>query len=98
VLFGGGQLILVLERGHVGGIDSLGDALWWSANAVISGNLVHEPVTLPGRALSLVLSAYAIVVFASLAATIGAYFVESRQERAATEDDPPLPPPEPSGT
>ena len=88
VLFGSGQLMLVLERGRTGGIESLGDALWWSANAVISSSMVHEPVTLAGRLLSLVVSAYAIVVFASLAATIGAYFVEFRQERAASDDDP----------
>lgn len=88
VLFGSGQLMLVLERGRTGGIESLGEALWWSANAVISGGMVHEPVTLAGRLLSLVVSAYAIVVFASLAATIGAYFVEARQERAASEDEP----------
>jgi voltage-gated potassium channel len=86
VIFGGGQLVLVLERGRTGAIETLGDALWWSANLVIGGNVVHEPVTLAGRLLSLVLSAYAIVVFASLAATIGAYFVESRQERATLED------------
>jgi voltage-gated potassium channel len=88
VVFAGGQLILVLERGRVGAIGTLGDGLWWAANAVIAGNLVHAPVTLAGRLLSLVLSAYAIVVFASLAATIGAYFVESRQERAASEEGP----------
>jgi voltage-gated potassium channel len=88
VAFGSGQLILVLERGRAGAITSLGDALWWSFNAVIAGTMVHEPVTLAGRLLSLMLSAYAIVVFASLAATIGAFFVESRQERAASEGDP----------
>jgi voltage-gated potassium channel len=87
VIFGGGQLILVLERGRAGAIGSLGDALWWSANAVVSGTVVHEPVSLAGRLLSLVLSAYAVVVFASLAATLGAYFLEARQERAATEGD-----------
>lgn len=86
VIFGGGQLLFVLERGRSGAIGSLGDALWWSANAVISGTLVYEPVTLAGRLLALLLTAYAIVVFASLAGTIGAYFVESRQERAASEE------------
>jgi voltage-gated potassium channel len=86
VIFGSGQLVFVLERGRTGAIASLGDALWFSANAVISGTLVYEPVTLVGRLLALLLTAYAIVVFASLAGTIGAYFVESRQERAASEE------------
>lgn len=86
VVFGGGQLLFVLERGRDGALTSLGDALWWSANLAVSANLVYEPVTLVGRILAIVLSAYAIVVFASLAGTVGAFFVESRQERATSED------------
>jgi voltage-gated potassium channel len=88
VVFGGGQLLFVLERGRTGALTSLGDALWWSANVSIASNLVYEPVTLAGRLLAILLSAYAVVVFASLAATLGAFFMESRQERAAEEQDP----------
>lgn len=87
VVFAGGQLLFVLERGRTGAVTSLGDALWWSANAAIASNIVYEPVTLAGRLLTLVLTAYALVVFASLAATIGTFFVESRQERAAAEEE-----------
>ncbi|MFA9446538.1 hypothetical protein [Egicoccus sp. AB-alg6-2] len=87
VTLGGGQLLYVLERGREGGVASLGDALYWSANLAIASNLVHQPVSLAGRLLSLVLSIYALVVFASLAGTLGAFFVESRQERAALEDE-----------
>lgn len=89
VVFGSAQLLFVLERGRDGALTSLGDALWWSANLAITSSLVHEPVTLAGRLLAIAVSAYAIVVFASLAATIGAFFVETRQERAAQEDDRP---------
>jgi voltage-gated potassium channel len=42
-----------------------------------------------GRLLAILLSAYAIVVFASLAAALGAFFVESRQERATVEEEDP---------
>jgi voltage-gated potassium channel len=86
-VFGGGQLLFVVERGRTGALTSLGDALWWAANLSIASNLVYEPVTLFGRILAIVLSAYAIVVFASLAASLGAFFVESRQERAAAEEE-----------
>jgi voltage-gated potassium channel len=89
VVFGGGQLLFVMERGRTGALTSLGDALWWSANLSVASNLVHEPVTLTGRLLAIVLSTYALVVFASLAGTLGAFFVESRQERATLEEDPP---------
>jgi voltage-gated potassium channel len=89
VVFGSGQLLFVLERGREGALTTLGDALWWSANISITATMVYEPVTLVGRLLAIVLSTYAIVVFASLAATIGAFFVEARQERAVQEDDVP---------
>ena len=85
-LFSGGQLLYLLERGRAGGIETLGEALWWSANAAIAGNLVYEPVTFLGRVLSLLLSAYAVGVFASVAAALGAFFIESRAERAAVEE------------
>lgn len=85
-VFGSGQLLFVLERGREGALTSLGDALWWAANLGIAANLVYEPVTLAGRLLSIALSMYAIVVFASVAGTVGAFFVESRQERAAAEE------------
>jgi voltage-gated potassium channel len=82
----GGQLLYLAERGRDGGVASLGDALWWSANLAIGNNLVFEPVTLLGRILAIVLSGYAVVVFASVAATLGAFFIESRAERATAED------------
>lgn len=85
VVFGGGQLLFVLERGREGALTGLGDALWWAANLAIASSLVYEPVTLLGRLLAIVLSSYAVVVFASLAASLGAFFVESRQERAISE-------------
>lgn len=86
-VFGSGQLVFVLERGRQGALTSLGDALWWSANLSIAANMVYEPVTLAGRLLAIVLSIYALVVFASLAGTIGTYFLEARQERAAHEEE-----------
>ena len=88
VVFGGGQLLYVLERGREGALVYLGDALWWAANLAIAANVVHEPVTLAGRLLAILLSAYSVVVFASLAAALGAFFVETRQERAAAEEQP----------
>ncbi len=86
VILSGGQLLFVLERGAAGAVTSLGEALWWSSNLAVTSTLVFEPVTVPGRLLSLLLSTYAVVVFASLAAALGAFFIESRAERAATEE------------
>jgi voltage-gated potassium channel len=86
-VWSGGQLLYLTERNRPGGVESLGDALWWSANAAIGANLVHEPVTLVGRMLSIVLVAYSVVVFASVAAALGAFFIESRAEKATLEDE-----------
>lgn len=88
VIFSGGQLLYLVEGDAGGGGEgSLGDALWWSANLALSGNPVFEPSSFLARALSILLTAYASVVFASLAGAVGAYFVESRAERAAEEEE-----------
>lgn len=90
VVFAGGQLLFLVEAGgRSGGGRSLGEALWWSANLVVSGSYLFEPQTLPGRAVALVLSGYAVVVFASLAAALGAFFIEQRAEQASDEVPPP---------
>lgn len=85
VVFGGGQLLFLLESEGRGGGESLADALWWSANLVISGTYLFEPETVAGRLVGLLLSGYAVVVFASLAATIGAFFIDQGTERASAE-------------
>jgi voltage-gated potassium channel len=87
-IFSSAQMLYLLERGRAGGVDRLGDALWWAANLAMTGNLVFDPVTLLGRVLAVVLAAYSVVVFASVAATLGAFFIEARAERAAIEEDP----------
>ena len=90
VIFSGGQLLYLVEGNAGGGGEgSLGDALWWSANLALSGNPVFEPSSFLARSLSIVLTAYASVVFASLAGALGAYFVESRAERAEEEQHAP---------
>ena len=86
VAFGSGQLLYLLERGLDDGVASLGEALWWSTNLAIGNTLVFEPVTFLGRLVSLLLSAYSVVVFASAAAALGAFFVESSEERAGGTD------------
>lgn len=85
IVFAGAQLLFLLEAGGRGGGQRLGESLWWSANLVVSGSIVFEPTTLPGRAVTLLLSGYSVVIFASLAATLGAFFVEHRAEQAGAD-------------
>lgn len=82
VVVAGGQLLYLLD----GSGQSFGETLWWSVNLAVSGSYVFEPSTIPSRLVSLLLSAYAVIVFASLAAALGAFFVEQRAEQAAAED------------
>ncbi|MDP9021019.1 MAG: ion transporter [Actinomycetota bacterium] len=86
VVFSGAQLLFLTERLADGRAPGLGEALWWSANLALSGSLVFQPVSLLSRLVSVVLSIYAVVVFASVAAALGAFLIESRAERAAAED------------
>lgn len=83
VIVAGAQLLYLLD----GTGESFGETLWWSVNLAISGTYVFEPTTVPARIVSLVLSAYAVIVFAALAASLGAFFVEQRAEHAATDGD-----------
>lgn len=85
IVFGGAQLLFLVEAGGRGGGQRLGEALWWSANLVISGNYLFEPETVPGRAVALLLSGYNVVVFAALAAALGAFFIEQRAEQVGVE-------------
>ncbi len=87
VVFSGAQLLYLVEGQGAGREGSFGDALWWASNAAISGGTVFEPETGLGRLIAVVLSVYAIVVFASVAAAFGAFFIESRAEMAAAEED-----------
>jgi voltage-gated potassium channel len=82
VVVAGAQLLYLLD----GSGESFGETLWWSVNLAISGTYMFEPSTVPSRLVSLMLTAYAVIVFASLAAALGAFFVEQRAEHAAAEE------------
>lgn len=88
VIFAGGQMLYVAERPPVEGGGGLAEALWWSANLVISGNYTFEPTSLAGRLVCLLLTTFAVVVFASVAASVGAFFLESRAEVETTFEEP----------
>ena len=82
VIVAGAQLLFLLDPGA----PSFGETLWWAVNLAISGTYMFEPASVPSRLIALALSAYAVIVFASLAATLGAFFLEQRAEHAAVED------------
>jgi voltage-gated potassium channel len=75
--------ILELERDIPGAnLTTYGDALWWATATVTTvgyGDLF--PVSIPGRAIAVVLMVAGITLFGVLTATIAAYFVEHDAEK-----------------
>lgn len=57
------------------GFTSYGDALWWTAMIMTTIGSQYWPVTIEGRILAFLLSAYAIGVFGYIAATIASFFI-----------------------
>lgn len=84
VVVAGAQFALVVEPTRFG---TLGEALWWSANVGVTGNLVDEPDTVAGRMIGLALSVYAVVVVGAVAGAVGAYFIDERRELDHRTDD-----------
>jgi voltage-gated potassium channel len=74
---GAALLVLELERGAGGSINSVGDALWWAAATMTTvgyGDIV--PVTSAGRAVGFVLMLSGITMFGVLTANLAAFMVE----------------------
>jgi voltage-gated potassium channel len=75
VVLASSQLLYVLEA-----YSSYGEALHAAALATVTG----EPLTAAGgvaRLVEVVLAVYSVVVFATLAGALGAFFLERRNER-----------------
>jgi hypothetical protein len=57
------------------GITTLGDALFWTSTQLLTvSSQLPNPITVPARALDVLLQAYAISVVAILAGSFGAFF------------------------
>lgn len=82
------QIAFVLERGARDGVfPSFGDALLWAFAVVLALQGDPVPSSAGARVAMLLGFGFGVVVIASLAGTVGAYLVEERRERAATEEE-----------
>lgn len=80
------ELAYLFERDRADGIfASFGDALLWSAAVVIAANANPVPESLGAHIAMLAGYAWAVVVFATLAGSLGAFFMEHRRECAEGE-------------
>jgi voltage-gated potassium channel len=69
-----------LERGgyeDVVGIDSYGDAVWWTAMIITTFGSEYWPQTVEGRVLTVILAVYSVAIFGYVTATIASMFVAS---------------------
>ncbi len=81
------ELAYLFERNHPDrAFDSFGHALIWSFSTVLALQGDPLPASVAGRIAMLVGFAFGLVIVTSLAATLGAFFVEERRERAELEE------------
>ncbi len=69
--------------------DSFGDAVLWGFSVVLALQGDPIPETVGARVAMLAGFVFGLVVVASLAGAIGAFFVDERRERASVEDEAP---------
>lgn len=67
------------------GLDSYGEALWWTAMLLISIGSEYFPVTPEGRVLCLLLALYGFAVFGYVTATLATFFIGQDAENKDAE-------------
>ncbi len=67
------------------GLDSYGEALWWTAMLMTTMGSEYWPRSVEGRVLCVLLALYAFAVFGYVTATLATYFVGRDAEDAAGE-------------
>jgi voltage-gated potassium channel len=66
-------------------IDSLWEAFLYSLSQLFTASSVTSPVTQTGKVLQFLSDLYAITIVATLAGSLGAFFLHRREEREAAE-------------
>jgi voltage-gated potassium channel len=85
VTFAGAAGMYAFEGEVPGGLDSYGEALWWTAMVMTTLGSQYWPETFEGRVLGLFLALYAIGVFGYVTATLATFFIGRDAEDAEAE-------------
>jgi voltage-gated potassium channel len=75
VTFAGAAGMYAFEHQSPGGLNSYGEALWWTAMIMTTMGSQYWPETAEGRVLCVFLALYAFGVFGYLTATLATFFV-----------------------
>lgn len=75
VTFTGAAGMYAFESAAPGGINSYGEALWWTAMILTTMGSQYWPQTVEGRVLCVFLALYAFAVFGYVTATLATFFI-----------------------
>jgi len=85
VVFAGAAGMLAFENETEGGIQTYGDALWWTAMMLTTIGSEYFPRTAEGRIICFGLALYGFAVFGYVTATLATYFVGRDAEASESE-------------
>lgn len=85
VVFAAAAGMYAFESGSPGGLNSYGEALWWTAMIMTTMGSQYWPETFEGRVLCVFLALYAFGVFGYVTATLATYFVGRDAESGEAE-------------
>jgi voltage-gated potassium channel len=85
VTFAGAAGMYAFENKSPGGLDSYGEALWWTAMIMTTMGSQYWPQTAEGRVLCVFLALYAFGVFGYVTATLATFFVGRDAENDEAE-------------
>jgi voltage-gated potassium channel len=75
VTFAGAAGMYAFENEVLGGLDSYGESLWWTAMIMTTMGSQYWPQTFEGRLLCVFLALYAFTVFGYMTATLAVFFI-----------------------
>lgn len=85
VVFAGAAGMYAFENRASVGLNSYGDALWWTAMVMTTMGSQYWPQTFEGRVLCVCLALYAFAVFGYVTATLATFFVGRDAENSEGE-------------
>ena len=85
VTFTGAAGMYAFENAAPGGIESYGEALWWTAMILTTMGSQYWPQTVEGRVLCVFLALYAFAVFGYVTATLATFFIGRDAENDEAE-------------
>lgn len=87
VVVGAAAVVLAVEEGQGGSINTFGDALWWAVTTVTTVGYGDKfPVTAAGRGVAAALMVTGIALFGVLTANLAAFMLERDEEPEPADD------------